>query len=64
MYCVMLFRRQKELQPSTGKVYQSNKVPVSVSHQSCPVMNFNEWHKTRGQSLHFPIILELILCLT
>lgn len=53
VYCVMLFQ---------SKVYLI-KWPA-IRYQSCPVMNFNEWHKTRGQSLHFPIILELILCLT
>lgn len=29
-----------------------------------PVINFNEWSKTRGQSWNSAILLELILCLT
>lgn len=32
--------------------------------QTRPVINFNEWSKTRGQSLNFSVLLELILCLT
>lgn len=33
-------------------------------YRTRPVINFNEWYKTRGQSLNFSILLELILCLT